>query len=80
VGIKRAVNTAARDQRCYRSPRDPVQRGFSSGIGHIVQEIVEIRPDMSVSRHDPHFFDAVRVRLQEMGYNDVEEIEVLGRD
>lgn len=43
------------------------------------QETVEIRPDIGVNRHDPMFFDLCRERLKEMGYNDVANIEVLGR-
>lgn len=43
------------------------------------QITVEIRPDINCSVHDPRFFDVIRKRLAEMGYPDVESIEVLGR-
>lgn len=45
----------------------------------IVQEHVEIRPDIGINRHDPHFFQRCNERLQEMGYHSVLEIEVMGR-
>uniref|UniRef100_A0A7S4QVS0 EF-hand domain-containing protein n=2 Tax=Alexandrium monilatum TaxID=311494 RepID=A0A7S4QVS0_9DINO len=78
VSIKRLEDVAVRDQRLWRGPSDPKQRGYSSGIGHVPQEIIEIRPDLSVSRHDPKFLSAVRERLEEMGYHDIADVEVIG--
>jgi Ca2+-binding EF-hand superfamily protein len=45
----------------------------------IVQEHVEIRPDIGINRHDPRFFKECKQRLEEMGYDSVIDIEVLGR-
>eukprot|EP00927_Polykrikos_kofoidii_P076659 TRINITY_DN73722_c0_g1_i1.p1 TRINITY_DN73722_c0_g1~~TRINITY_DN73722_c0_g1_i1.p1 ORF type:complete len:440 (+),score=69.08 TRINITY_DN73722_c0_g1_i1:147-1466(+) len=55
-------------------------RGFFSGVGQTVQELVEIRPDLDFDRHDPHFFDKLRRKLAAMGKTDVVKIEVVGKD
>eukprot|EP00930_Biecheleria_cincta_P039036 TRINITY_DN26846_c0_g1_i1.p1 TRINITY_DN26846_c0_g1~~TRINITY_DN26846_c0_g1_i1.p1 ORF type:complete len:386 (-),score=62.07 TRINITY_DN26846_c0_g1_i1:30-1187(-) len=44
------------------------------------QKIVEIRPDLNCSVHDPRFFDAVTQRLKEMGYRNFDNIQVLNRE
>jgi len=44
------------------------------------QQRVDIRPDLPCSVHDPRFFDICRQRLKEMGFENVESIQVLGRD
>jgi len=79
LAIKRSAKGTSRAQRDFRGPNDPRQRGFHSGIGQVIQEAVEIRPDLGVHVHDPGFTSAVRARLEQMGYHDVDEFEVLGR-
>lgn len=44
------------------------------------QHIVEIRPDLNCSVHDPRFFDRVTQRLKEMGYRNFSNIQVLNRE
>lgn len=44
------------------------------------QKIVEIRPDLNCSVHDPRFFDRVTERLKEMGFHNFYNIEVLNRE
>lgn len=44
-----------------------------------IQKTVEIRPDIGLQRHDPHFFEECAKRLNDLGYPDVANIEVLGR-
>lgn len=61
------------------SVRSGFSRAFSSGIGQTIQETVEIRPDIGLNKQDPDFFNECRRRLADLGYEDVERIEVLGR-
>jgi len=78
LSVKRRANMAHRNPQAYRGPNQASARGFNNGIGHVIQEFVELRPGVDVHVHDVRFFDAVRQKLTELGYTDVEEFEVLG--
>lgn len=57
-------------------------RGESTGKGLLAetkQELVEIRPDIGMTKQDPRFFQVVRQRLEEMGYHDIDDVQVLNR-
>lgn len=78
LSIKRRANMAHRNPRAYRGPTQASARGFNNGIGQVIQEFLELRPGVDVHVHDVRFFDAVRQKLADLGYTDVEEFEVLG--
>lgn len=78
LGIKRRANMAHRNPQAYRGPNQASARGFNNGVGQVIQEFLELRPGVDVHVHDVRFFDAVRKKLEDLGYTDVEEFEVLG--
>lgn len=52
---------------------------YSTAWGKDIMKTVEIRPDIGLQRHDPRFYEECARRLNEMGFPDVVNIEVLGR-
>eukprot|EP00933_Yihiella_yeosuensis_P081602 TRINITY_DN95254_c0_g1_i1.p1 TRINITY_DN95254_c0_g1~~TRINITY_DN95254_c0_g1_i1.p1 ORF type:complete len:375 (-),score=45.85 TRINITY_DN95254_c0_g1_i1:85-1209(-) len=69
------ITLGANHVPAYKRGRTPRNK-----ILHTRQETVEIRPDLNCSVQDPRFWTLVRHRLAEMGYTDIEHIEVLHRE
>jgi len=76
--VSRGVDTGRQDQH-FRHPVTGLG-DYSNGMAQTQQEVVEIRPDLGLNRQDPRFKEAVWERLQQMGYTDVVDFEVLGRE
>lgn len=76
VSIVRGEQAGRAPPQRWRTDRDPKRWGLPNGQ-MTQQEIVEIRPPLRISQHDPRFGKAILKRLEEMGYHDVAKWEML---